>query len=348
MEPQVSSRKLKLERSVKELEALANIVLYSNDAIFSTDSEGIIISWNRGAEDLLGYSSEEIIGKALQIVIPEDRLPESLDIRRAVVEEGINSNIETVRLHKSGRRINVSLSSFPLKEDNGQIKGVSGIIRDITEKKEQEIKVVNALLEGQENERKRISQELHDGLGQLFAGLKMNLDALKPFISERQIYKRITDIAQEVLDEYRAVSHDLMPPALKEDGLQNAILLVVKRLNKVSDIEVVCKIDELKDRLPLSLEIELFRIFQELLNNAIKYSRATRIVIKLESKNQELKLSVQDDGIGFKVKSMDSMKEGIGLKNILTRASLIGGEFDIKSSPGKGTNASVAVTIWEN
>lgn len=113
---------------------LASIVAHSDDAIVSIKLDGNVLSWNQGAYKLFGYTAEEIIGEPINIVTPKDKLKESKQLIRKVLKNNTSESLETVRLHKSGRQINVSLSIFPLLNDEGKIHGISGIIRDITDR----------------------------------------------------------------------------------------------------------------------------------------------------------------------------------------------------------------------
>lgn len=127
------------KRVSKETKLLAAIVEYSNDAIVSIDLNAKLISWNKGAENILGFKEQEILGKSFQLLIPKDQKTKTKEIIDKIKEGNSFQNFETVRLHKDGSRVNVSVSAFPLKGVNNEIIGTSAIIRDITENKKNEL-----------------------------------------------------------------------------------------------------------------------------------------------------------------------------------------------------------------
>ena len=334
-------RRLTEEALQKSEERYRSLFEKMEEGLVLSDAKGVIHMINPQFANMTGYSEKELVGKVGREFLlsrsEHERVKDKLTESKSQLGQSFESEIVT----KNGKTVYVNVSRSLIYNSLGEFSGIMSLITDITFKKQQEIQVLNALLDGQEKERKRISQELHDGLGQRLAGLMMNLVALNQPNQNQEAYNRLVAITEEAISEYRAISHDLVPPALKEDGLQSAIMLVVSRLNKTGGPNFTCKFDELEKRLPLSTETELFRITQELINNALKYAKATQIDITLKQTNGNVSLSVKDDGIGFNVQTSKNSQNGIGLNNVCTRATLIGGNFNIKSTPGKGTVGTV-------
>lgn len=210
-----------------------------------------------------------------------------------------------------------------------------------------------ALLEGQEEERRRFARELHDGIGQMLTGLKLHAEKLKAtsFADEKQQtrFTELCNLIYDIIQTTRQISHNLMPSVLGDFGLGAALQLLAEQTTRSSGIEVRFEANQEARRLGPAIEIGLYRIAQEALNNAIKYASAQMIQIKLEFGRQKLTLGIEDDGKGFKVKSIrkdDSPLPAInGLDNMRTRTRLLKGDLTITSKPRKGTKVMVQLNL---
>ncbi|GAB3944692.1 hypothetical protein GCM10028805_12570 [Spirosoma harenae] len=210
-----------------------------------------------------------------------------------------------------------------------------------------------ALLEGQEEERRRFARELHDGIGQMLTGLKLHAEKLKStsFADEKQ-KKRFTELCEliaEIIQTTRQVSYNLMPSTLSDFGLGATLNLLAEQATRASGINVVFSGPRDAPRLNPAMEIGLYRIAQEALHNSIKYANAQTIRIFLQQDIDKLVLSVSDDGKGFSLKA-DRQKETIalgvnGLENMRTRAQLLNGSLTIQSKLKKGTTIQVDVNL---
>src|SRR4051812_47415551 len=163
---------------------LAAIVDSSDDAIVSKTLDGIITSWNRGAEEIFGFSAAEAIGQHIFLIIPDDRRDEEQDVLSRLSRGERIDHFETVRQTRDGRRLTVSLTVSPIRDSNGTIVGASKVARDITERVNAQEAVRRAqlftrLVLAQEDERRRIARELHDQLGQHMTALRLTLETLK-------------------------------------------------------------------------------------------------------------------------------------------------------------------------
>mgnify|MGYP000459640678 CR=1 FL=1 len=218
---------------------------------------------------------------------------------------------------------------------------------------EQEIRFQKKMLDStilvQEQERQRIAKDLHDGLVQQLAVIKMNLQSWsrKLVLNENdagELNKRIV-LLDEAADEARMLSHQMMPRALMESGLIDALEDMLEKNLTARQIDYSFEhfgLDGLT--LKKSIEIGLYRISQEMVNNIVKHSKAKRVDIQLYKTKAYLILHIEDDGIGFKVE--DKRKQsGIGLNNIFSRASAVNGEVNYEPRDGKGTTASVRIPL---
>nr|HPJ10274.1 ATP-binding protein [Flavobacterium sp.] len=201
--------------------------------------------------------------------------------------------------------------------------------------------------ESRTKEKKRIAQELHDGvLGRLF-GARLNLDSLNKFTDEESIKNRFNylDELKNIEQDIREISHDLNRE--KYVLINNFVAIVHNLLEEQKNSfapEIKFSIDEsIKwDTVPNAVKINLYRILQESLQNINKYANASNIFVGLESHNEQVTLKVSDDGAGFDV---SGRKKGIGLQNMLSRANECNGSLDITSKKGKGTTIKITVPL---
>ena len=205
-----------------------------------------------------------------------------------------------------------------------------------------------AIILAQEAEQVRIAKDLHDGVGQLLTGLKLGWqnivsdmnDSSDP-VKEKIISSGI--ILNEAANEVRSISHQMMPRSLSESGLVVAIEDMLNNSLKHSSIQYEFEHSNITNRFSKEIEITIFRITQELVNNILKHSEASIVNVQLFKNKNQLVLLVEDNGKGFK---FDELKEkGLGLMNIVTRAKLIGGEVNFEEGPFKGTTATIRIPI---
>jgi signal transduction histidine kinase len=212
-----------------------------------------------------------------------------------------------------------------------------------------------ALLEGQEEERRRFARELHDGIGQMLTGLKLQASSLKkgPFADEKQRdrFSELVQLIQDTIQATRQISHNLMPSVLGDFGLGAALQLLADQTAKASGKTILT--DGIDEAIVLSpaAAIGLYRIGQEALNNAVKHADAQTIAIQLQRNRNVVVLTVADDGKGFVIKSSLAadrpLLTGKGLDNIRTRTRLLNGVLTITSRPGKGTRIMVKLNVSE-
>nr|WP_295923417.1 ATP-binding protein [uncultured Dyadobacter sp.] len=253
----------------------------------------------------------------------------------------------------------LQLSNQKLKEANIQLLETQKELLRLEEEKyelqlaEDRVRA-GALIEGQEEERKRFALELHDGIGQMLTGLKLHAEKLRSvqFLDEKhqKRFDQLVALIQDIIQTTRQISFNLMPSVLSDFGLVSALKLLCKQTADVSGIRIDFEGDD-TDRIPLgrSTEIGLYRIAQEALNNAVKHANADRIKIKLEQNKNRIFLEIADDGKGFLISNLKS--EGgqfltrNGMENIRTRTSLLHGEMEIISKVDSGTRLIVQVDL---
>ncbi len=211
---------------------------------------------------------------------------------------------------------------------------------------EQEKKLgnLNAMLEGQENERIRISQDLHDGLGGLLTTVKAHFGAIRgkePLEQSTSLYQKTNNLIDEACVEVRRISQNLMPRALMLSGLKGAMEDLAGQIRQQG---IDCQLDiiELEQEPPKTVSIMLFRILQELINNILKHAEAKNILIQLIQDNKEVTLIVEDDGKGFDLATA-RQKKSVGLTSIESRVKFLQGSLDIDSVLGEGTTVTAHI-----
>jgi signal transduction histidine kinase len=203
-----------------------------------------------------------------------------------------------------------------------------------------------AVLNAEENERKRIASELHDGLGQMFSAVKLNLSALADhfeFKDEhgKKMYYKTLSLVDESCKEVRVISHQMAPNVLLKAGLTSAIRDFIDKID-VKKLKVNLSTFGLQDRLDQNIEIVLYRVIQEAVNNVIKHSGANSLDIQLTKDEEGINVMIEDNGNGFDTNQLEKF-ESIGLKNILTRVIYLNGTLDFSSTPGQGTLIAIFI-----
>lgn len=215
------------------------------------------------------------------------------------------------------------------------------------QKREEQRIRFSEVIRAQEEERTRIAQDLHDGLGHLMAAIKLNTSAIE--VSDEQNQKILThagNIIDQASKEVRQISHRLMPQSLSDLGLAESIHELATRLNESGKIRV-----EVQGKGEFSVEkqmaIGIYRIVQEVLNNALKHAEASVFSIQYGLENDEFNLILSDNGKGFEMKKIDD-RSGLGWKNIRSRVEILNGRMDLKSKPGEGTQVEVYIPCLSN
>jgi signal transduction histidine kinase len=230
--------------------------------------------------------------------------------------------------------------------------GIMIIVNDTTALKELEANSVQAIITSQENERRRLARELHDGIAPLLSSARLELDLFLEELRSRDSeipdanLLNIRRTIDSISDDLRDLSHRLIPRLLEEFGLLSAFQNMVTRTKNTtrSQIDFYCNIDQ-EERVEKEIELTLFRCGQELLHNAIKYANARKITVQLIRHEKSIVLMVEDDGIGFDSAGYRSGSEGIGLTNIETRIRTLNGALLIESAANRGTLVSIEIPV---
>ena len=210
--------------------------------------------------------------------------------------------------------------------------------------KEEELRTIDAMIEGQEKERLRLANDLHDDLGSLMATIKMHFESLKDKRSDK-IFNDTHELIEKAYHKIRSIAHVKNSGVMAKDGLFKAVNNLAKSISSSNKVQCHVHKNILKSRLDNSLEIMLFRVVQELVTNVIKHANASVIDIYINQHESHLNIMVEDDGVGFDPDKINKFKSGIGLSSIDTRVNHFGGHMIIESKPNQGTTVIIEIPI---
>jgi len=327
----------------------------AKDAMYVHDLEGRYTSVNHAAEKLSGYTREEIIGHSFTEFIASDHVKNVRQRFCGKLAQKGETTYEVEVIAKDGRHVPVEVSSRAIYE-NGIIVGVQGTARDITERKQAQDALQmfsRQLIEAQEEERRRIARELHDQIGQVLTAVKMNLHTVQRVCNGAEAGAYIKDNVEAVDEALRLVrdlSVDLRPPLLDDLGLVTALRWYVDRYAKRTSLvaDVVVELNDPNERFSRELETACFRIAQEALTNVVRHARARGVTVRLARNENELYLSVKDDGVGFNPEALQkraARAATLGLLGMQERAHAAGGAVEIHSRISKGTEIRLTLPL---
>ncbi|QIA07240.1 sensor histidine kinase [Draconibacterium halophilum] len=212
----------------------------------------------------------------------------------------------------------------------------------------QQEEIIKNTIQAQENERKRIARDLHDEVGAMLSVVKLTVGRIEKK-AEAERTKELANETKAYLDDVilqvRRISRSLLPPSLEKLGLYFALEELANWVNKSDQLVIECWKSGEQFRFESKQELAVFRIVQELVNNAIKHAEAGRIAINIRFSQQNVALVVEDDGKGFFME--EKMQTGLGLRNLESRSEMAHAKFKMKSFPGKGTRAIIALQVDE-
>jgi PAS domain S-box-containing protein len=336
-----------------------------SDLVSIQDKDFRIIKVNKAFADTFGMGAEELIGKKCHEIIHgrEEPWPNCPHTQALQSGKPVTGEFWEPRL---GRYLQVSAS--PIVNKKNETIGTVHIAKDITERKRaeeeirqllqsvkeqrEELRALGARLsEVEEDERRRLSGELHDRVGQNLTALGINLNILRnqlPAEAAGKAGKALEDslrLVVKTVEDIRNVMAELRPPLLDEYGLLPALRWYGKQFSERTGLNTVVEGGETMPRLQPEIEIALFRITQEALTNVAKHGRASRVTVTLEEVDERTILTIADNGAGFDPKASQPTGAGTkwGLILIRERAEVVGGQVRIDSGPGKGTRIVVEV-----
>ncbi len=327
------------------------------EGIFQLTPDGQFISINPALANIYGYETPQEMmasmsdtGKTLFVRAKDSReFKSSLDQGGAIVNREYRSH------RRDSKRIWISINAHPVRNQEGSILYYEGTIEDVTERKrteELQRNLSKRIFETQEAERRRISLELHDSVNQMLSSARYRLKSLE---EERVLGKRIQKkyagesrtLVEMAIQELRRISRNLRPSSLDDLGLVSAVRSLCEEFKKRTNIGVRFAYSKIPSRLPSTLELALFRIIQETLNNVEKHSKATEVTLTLRREDSFICATIIDNGKGFDPDELARKKEvpGLGLVGMKERASFFEGTVSIDSVRNRGTEVGVRIPL---
>lgn len=364
------------ERRQRQLQDLNESLTFSNLqlsrahqelAIVFNSIDAVLFSYNVPARKFLHVSAacEKVYG------YPADAfLEDPMFWRKAILKEDKNlspsgslqhkDELTSLRyryriIHRNGSIRSLETRLVPEYDCNGKLVRVDGICDDVTERellsarlaneiKQKQLDITAAVITAQENERFFLGEELHDNINPILSTARLYIDCV---LSGDQRFAHLLAESKgfigTAIEEIRKLSRTLIPPSLGDIGLVEALEDSIGNLRAVNPINFVTHFEGIDDNLlDDSLKLTIFRIVQEQLNNVLKHAQAKNVWIGLAGRANQVLLSIKDDGLGF---DMKKKRNGVGLKNIISRTELCNGRVDLQSTPGKGCELNVWFTI---
>jgi PAS domain S-box-containing protein len=317
------------------------------DEIFVTDSNENIIEVNIATCKTLGYTREELLSlKMVDIKTP--KFAQYVDYNRKIIYKEGKYTFETEHVTKSGEVIQVEMKSRLVEYGNEKL--ILSISRNMSERKELERKILSVVIQTEERERERFSKDMHDGLGPLLSTIKLYVNELVNEEVEKDEKQKMVQYTNELIDEAvtstRNISNNLMPRVIHEFGLEKAVESFCNKVNTTNKINIIFKVSNIDRSLDKNVELILFRVISELINNTLKYAQAKNIVIRLDKEGNKIRLHFADDGIGFDVENiMNKKNTGMGLKNIISRIRSINGNCNFISNKNQGFKIDIEIDV---
>jgi PAS domain S-box-containing protein len=341
----ISERK-QSEQLIKESEQkLLNVFNSSSDGIIIADLNFTIIDANLTLMDITGIENFDMLKKnSIEKILPGYQELFSKKIDKLKPEDRI-SNVEMELHNKGGNIIPVEINSKII--NHGGKAAVLIIVRDITERKTLEKKLFETMINTEEKEREKFAGNLHDEVGPLLSSLKMYISLLAQTEDKKKkeyITPQIQTLIKEAITSVREISNDLSPHVLNNYGCVAAINSFIDL--KRDFIKIVFSQNLENIRFVQSIEIVVYRIVKELVNNTIKHAKALNVEIKMFEEDNFIKLFYKDDGIGFNMDESANLPSGsIGLLNIMSRVKTVNGKYKIESSKGSGFKFEMTIPL---
>lgn len=355
-----------LAESHAENRRLALIAEQSGDAISIQDMQGCIMFWNPAAERMFGWPAAEIVGRSGTLIVPPERLDEVRAHSEILRGRGIVDHVETQRLARDGRRIEVALTKSPLVDPGSDaVIGEICSFRDITEVKRareaeaelaQNRRLTQVIQSRLEEERHGIARELHDELGQCLTAIKTigtvianRTEGTQPEIHQNA--QTIVSVTERMYDSVHSIIRQLRPSALDHLGLRETLEEAVANWRKLNPgIHCRLELDGALDTLGERINITVFRIVQECLTNIAKHAAATEALVRVSRSgtgaDDHLEIATRDNGKGLVARDpRDAVR--FGLMGMRERTEALGGSFSVESEPGQGVTVRVSIPLGE-
>ncbi|HEX3025348.1 MAG TPA: PAS domain S-box protein [Chitinophagaceae bacterium] len=342
----ITERKKEEER----LKLLETVIINTTDAVIITEAAPFehpgpkIVYVNDSYYKMTGYTKEEVIGKTPRILQGVNTDRNELSRLKKAIENNLPCEIEVINYKKNREEFWTSVNISPVFNADGVPLYWVGIKRDITESKKHEQNIKKAIISAQEKQQYFIGRELHDNIAQILVGALITIGMIKENDPKQNDWINQTkEGIHNSIHEIRKLSHRLAPAKFEGDNFIPTIQNLLKSINTENRYKIVTHFDNLEHaNLNSELQLNLYRILQEQLQNIIKHANATEIEISIRLIENILRLRIFDNGQGFNTAKLN---DGIGLRNIKNRAEIFSGFCIVKSSPGSGCELLIKIPL---
>ncbi len=336
-----------LEETIdQQAETFQILAQTSCEAIILAGTDGVIQFVNPATENLFGYRKRELIGEKVNVLMPREHSIAHDGYIQKYLHTGIPTIVGTGRqltaIRKDGSRFPIYLSIGDIKTSHRRL--FAGVIMDISEQQQ----LQKEILEIPVNEQRRIGQELHDGLGQQLTGLGLLATSLvnKASKPDHELASKLASGLQDAISQVRALSRGLMPVDIDTEGFMNSLEKLIEEIRLQTNLDVQLTIMDRVHITDNTTAMHLYRIVQEVLNNAIKHAEASQINVGVGVEGTRGCFLISDDGKGLQAPPTES--SGLGLRIMKHRCGLIDAELEIESSPEDGTRIKCYFPIENN
>ncbi|MBN2486541.1 MAG: PAS domain S-box protein [Bacteroidales bacterium] len=340
-----------VESALRESEEqFRSIVQNLSDVVFLLDHKSVIKYVTPSCSEYLGMQIEELLGRnIIDLVHNDDRW-----LAESNMNQHLNGTDFVSPYELRFRHVSSSWKIFEAKSQSmlshPAVKSIIFTISDITDRKLMEKHVLEAIIKTEEKERERFAKDLHDDLGPLLSSIKMYIGMLSKANDKDKlqfIVKNLGEIVKEAISTTKEVSNDLNPHVLNNYGLVSAIELFIEKVSTEIEIEFDHNIEN--TRFAPAIELSLYRISKELINNTIKHAGATHIALSVFEKNGRLELVYSDNGKGIDESALKSYNtQGMGLSNIISRAKSLNAVYNFHIAPGKGFAFDIVIPLMQD
>lgn len=306
-----------------------------------------IVQANKAMIELYGYSEAELLSMTIMDIKMQEDIPEFIELIKNRKSDSPLLRLQACHRKKSGEIVDMEIYSRNIILNNEYCRSVVAI--DVTEKNQQDRRIIKAIIKTQEDERYEIGGELHDNVCQLLAVSQLSLGMLKPSLAEDAIplFDQCKDNIGMALTEIRNLSHRLAPVFFNDISLEVAFRKLIDSFKIDNKYCVAIYVDPSLGEYVINpdIQLNLYRIMQEQLRNIVKYSQGTEIELDVVIYQHMIRMKIADNGVGF---NPQTVKSGIGLANMKRRAELFSGNFELSTSLGNGCTIIIGIPIQSN
>lgn len=353
------------EIAYQELESLNFVV--DNAAFFaSTKLDGTVLNMSKKLRDLLGLEQKDIRGSIERLLTTKEGQQQNIKDLFATTRHKIwVGEIELTA--SNGRQIWMEISIIPMNKPGGKMS-LFLIGNDVTERKESQEEIdrikqleyeskvqlqkdqASQIVEAQEEERKRIAKDIHDGIGQILTALKFSVESINidnPEKAKEKI-KDLKEVFGQLIKDVRAVTFSLTPPELIDHGIAPALKKMTDEISKLSGVNILFENKtNFHGRFESLVETNLYRVAQEAINNSLKYAESTYVLVSVTHTEDLLSIMIDDNGKGFDVSAIEDSEKGLGMGLFFMkeRVNYVNGRLFINSEKGQGTRITINIPI---